>query len=99
DADVGCDVDDNPLQQLADDVAFDVQVELVVTAAPPNVQPSLGTGHEQADSVGGQDDGFDDALDDDHLDESVVLAADRAELLPESREIVRVLDVLLDHRS
>ena len=95
----GSDVGDKPQEQLDDDVASDVEVELVLGPARPNVEPPLASGHEQADSEGGQDDGFDDALDDDHLDEGVVLAADRAELLPESREIVRVLDVLLDHRS
>src|SRR2546422_1279602 len=92
------DVGEQPQQQLDDDAASDVQVELVFSPRRPGVEPSLATGHEQADAECDQDDCFDDALEDDHLDKGVVLAADPSELLPQPREIMRALDVGLGHR-
>jgi len=47
------------------------------------------TGDQQADAQRDDDQGLADALDDDHLDERVVLAADGVQLGQQSGEIVR----------
>ena len=95
----GTDIVEEPQQQLDDDVAPDVQVELVFGPRRPHVEPSLAAGNEQADAQSDQHDRLDDALDDDHLDEGVVLAADASELLPQPGEIMPALDVGLGHRA
>ena len=93
----GSDVGDESQQELDDDVAPDVQVELVLGPACPQVEPSVASGHQQADSERDQHDRFEDALDDDHFDEGIVLAAKGAELLPQPGEIVGSLDVGFGH--
>ena len=92
------DVDEEPQQKLEDDVPTDVEVQLTFGVVGPCVDPPIATGDEKTDAERDEDDGLDDALDDDDLDEGVVLASDAPELAPQAVDIMRAPDIGLGHR-
>src|SRR5207245_3038045 len=78
-----------PQGKLKDEVVAGFEVELVLSVVRPLGEQACAAGGEESDGPRDQHDGFDDALDDDDLDEGVVLAAHAAELGPEAGEVMR----------
>ena len=92
-------VDESAQQELEDDVAADGEVQLVLGVLRPVVEPAFLPRDEQPDADGHQHDCLRDALDDDDLDKSVVLAAEAAQLVPQPGEVVTSLQVGLRQRA
>src|SRR5207247_10610160 len=83
----GSDVDEKLEEEPEDDAAADIEVQLILGIVGPSVEPTVLARDQQADAERHQADSLDDALDDDHLDESVVLAADASKLAPQAVEV------------
>jgi len=66
--------DEHTQEQLDDDPVPSRKVQLVLRILGPFSEPSLTTCHQQADRKRDEHDRLNDALDDDDLDKSVVLA-------------------------
>ena len=75
-------------QEDHDEVMAGVEVQLALGLIRPLGEPAFLPGDHQPDCEQDQDEGLEDPLDDDHLDEGVMLAAHAVQLAKQAPEVV-----------